>query len=322
MVSTVALWATIPVIDFSSISKGNLLLLTLSPPVPLFSFPKSQKEAVLVFEKVCFISVSGGKDSTLCLALALEKYRGTDTPVIPVFADTCWEHPATYQYLEQLEEFFGIKIHRVSGFKGGLPALIRKNTIFPSPRRRFCTQLLKTEPQRKFYEQFYFNFPFEVAEVWQGIRRDESVRRRNTEDFLLPAGERTRFGEVYPFHIYFLYPIKDLTERQVFEELRKRGIPLNPLYAQGFRRVGCYPCFLSKKDIIQVIMKALEGDVFSVVRLEEMKALDRDVQGRFNIDYSLKELIEKADKELKKAKKIAEAKARMLTLPFMEAVYE
>jgi len=98
--------------------------------------------------------------------------------------------------------------------------------------------------------------------------------------------------------VHFIYPIKDLTERQVFGELRKRGIPLNPLYAQGFKRVGCYPCFLSKKDIIQVILKALEGDVFSVVRLEEMKALDRDLQGRFNIDYSLKELIEKARKNM------------------------
>ena len=53
--------------------------------------------------------------------------------------------------------------------------------------------------------------------------------------------------------------------------------------------------------------------MFSVVRLEEMKALDRDVQGRFNIDYSLKELIEKA-------KKKHELSKRMLTLPFVEAV--
>ena len=273
-----------------------------------------------MLKKICFVSVSGGKDSTLTLALALEKYRNTDVPVVPTFCDTGWEHPATYDYLDELENFFGIRIHRITGVEGGLPALIRKKTIFPSPRRRYCTQLLKTEPHRKFYEQYYFHFPFEVAEVWMGIRREESVHRRNTRDYILAAGEKTRFGETYPFHIHFRYPIKDLSEKQVFEELRKRGIPVNPLYSQGFKRVGCYPCFLSKKNIIQVIQKALEGDRFSAERLKEMELLDNDVQGRFNIDYSFEELKRKADKELRKARKIAEAKARMLILPFVEVL--
>jgi tRNA(Ile)-lysidine synthase TilS/MesJ len=42
----------------------------------------------MVAGKVCFVSVSGGKDSTLTLALAVEKYRGTGIPVVAVFCDT------------------------------------------------------------------------------------------------------------------------------------------------------------------------------------------------------------------------------------------
>jgi len=266
----------------------------------------------VLFEKVCFVSVSGGKDSTLTLALALEKYRGTDVPVIAVFADTHWEHPLTYKYLDQLEEFFGIRIQRLSGYNGGLPELIKKKRIFPSPRRRFCTQILKSKIFRKLYLWTYLHFPFKVAEVWQGIRREESRSRRNVSDLVLKAGEK-RFGERYPFDVHFIYPIKNLRERQVFEELKKRGIPINPLYEQGFKRVGCYPCFISKKDIVQVILKALEGDRFAVQRLKEMKELDCLIASKFYINHTLNELIEQAKARKEKADRI---KKYLLPLPF------
>ncbi len=264
----------------------------------------------MVFQKVCFVSVSGGKDSTLCLALALEKYRETGTPVIPVFADTHWEHQLTYQYLDKLEEFFGIKIHRVE-YKGGLPALLRKFKIFPSPRRRFCTRSCKTVPIYRFYERFYFHFPFKKAEVWYGLRRDESVARKKIEDWELPAGSKTRFGESFPFTIHFHYPIKNLTKEQVFRELKRRGIPLNPLYLTGHSRVGCYPCFLSQKDIKQVILSALKGDEVAQKRVSQLICWEREFGKTVNVDISIHALIEKA-------KKKHELSKRMLTLPFAE----
>ena len=262
-------------------------------------------------DKIVFVSVSGGKDSTLTLALALEEYEGTDTPIVALFCDTDWEHPLTYQYLDQLEEHFRIKIHRLNGTS--LPELIKKKSIFPSPRRRFCTSECKTVPTYEFYESIYFSFPFRVAEVWQGIRRDESVSRRKTEEYTLQPFQKTRFGESFPFALSYRYPILNLTEKEVFKELERRGVPINPLYQQGFKRVGCYPCFLSKKDIIQVIQRALEGDEFASKRLREMQLLDNSVQGRFHIDCSLKELIEKAKKKHELSKK-------MLILPFVEAL--
>ena len=259
-----------------------------------------------MFKKVVLVPVSGGKDSALCLALALERYKNTGIPVLASFYDTGWEHPLTYEYLERLEGFFQVKIHRVRGVKGGLPALIRKKQIFPSLRRRYCTQVLKVRPQAKFCKQYYFHFPFKTVEVWMGIRKGESVRRKNTQDYFLTAGEKDPFGETYPFHIHFHFPIKDLSTRQVFEELRKRGIPVNPLYSQGFKRVGCFPCFLSRREIIEVIVKAYEGDEFARKRLREMEELNRSVRGRLHIDYTLDEL-----------KEIALSKSRMLKLPLV-----
>ncbi|GHU19922.1 hypothetical protein FACS189475_07960 [Betaproteobacteria bacterium] len=57
------------------------------------------------------ISVSGGKDSTALLLLALE--RCPRESVIPIFCDTGNEHSSTYEYLRYLEQALDIQIVRL-----------------------------------------------------------------------------------------------------------------------------------------------------------------------------------------------------------------
>lgn len=57
------------------------------------------------------ISVSGGKDSTATLLIAIERCGREN--VIAIFCDTGNEHEATYAYLAYLEQALGITIHRL-----------------------------------------------------------------------------------------------------------------------------------------------------------------------------------------------------------------
>jgi len=57
------------------------------------------------------ISVSGGKDSTATLLLALERCPAGS--VVPIFCDTGNEHAQTYAYLDYLEGALGVKVHRL-----------------------------------------------------------------------------------------------------------------------------------------------------------------------------------------------------------------
>jgi len=57
------------------------------------------------------ISVSGGKDSTATLLLALE--RCPRESILPIFCDTGNEHEAVYEYLSYLEQALGISIVRL-----------------------------------------------------------------------------------------------------------------------------------------------------------------------------------------------------------------
>ena len=58
-------------------------------------------------------SVSGGKDSTAVMLYLREK----GISFTPVFCDTGWEHPITYDYLSYLEKALDINIVRVRNEK-------------------------------------------------------------------------------------------------------------------------------------------------------------------------------------------------------------
>lgn len=73
-------------------------------------------------------SVSGGKDSTESMdAGAL---FGSHWPPRYVFADTGWEAPETYEYLDVLRNRLGIRIDVVE-VDGGMRARIRVRAGFP-----------------------------------------------------------------------------------------------------------------------------------------------------------------------------------------------
>ena len=84
------------------------------------------------------ISVSGGKDSTATLLLALE--RVPREQIVAIFCDTGNEIPVTHAYLDDLESHLGIRIHRL---KADFSAEI-------AAKRRFIArdQRMKREYQR------------------------------------------------------------------------------------------------------------------------------------------------------------------------------
>ncbi|HEY6019780.1 MAG TPA: phosphoadenosine phosphosulfate reductase family protein [Candidatus Paceibacterota bacterium] len=57
------------------------------------------------------VSVSGGKDSTATLLLAIENCQRDS--IVPIFCDTGNEHHAVYEYLAYLEQALDITIHRL-----------------------------------------------------------------------------------------------------------------------------------------------------------------------------------------------------------------
>ena len=245
------------------------------------------------------ISVSGGKDSTATLLLAIE--RGIEFDA--VFADTGHEHQQTYEYLDYLESTLGFTLRRVKArfaakiagkrefivqqwAKDGVPQARIDRALellvptgipmldlclwkgrMPSTKARFCTQELKVIPITK---QVLIPALREFGKVWswQGVRAEESLARA-----MLPWIDRE--GD-FP-GIYNYRPLLKWTAAEVFAMHAKHGIEPNPLYKQGMGRVGCMPCIMCRKGELSEIAKRFPEEI---KRVGEWEALVSQVAKR------------------------------------------
>lgn len=222
------------------------------------------------------ISVSGGKDSTALLLLAIERHPDN---MQAVFADVGNEHDITYEYVRYLEKATGVKIRWIKADfsqqierkkayviakwsdKGVLQETITRAVSalvptgipfldlclwkgrFPSAKAAFCSEELKRNP---IIEQVHLPLLEDGNTLysWQGVRADES-RRRAALDELENVG-----GGLWNYR-----PILKWTASDCFAMHRKHGIKHNPLYEMGMGRVGCMPCINCRKDELLEISK-------------------------------------------------------------------
>lgn len=236
------------------------------------------------------VSVSGGKDSTALLLLAIER----NTPNLQaVFADTGHEHPQTYEYIQYLNDtLFPIRIvkadftEQIARKREYVAAKWREKGVseesiervlaaahptgnpfldmciwkgrFPSTKARFCTDELKRNP---VMEQVLIPLLDQKQTVWswQGVRADESLARRD-----LPELDEVGGG------LWNYRPILKWTAQDCFDLHKKHGIKHNPLYEQGMGRVGCMPCIHARKDELLEISKRFPEEIKRVAMWEQI----------------------------------------------------
>ena len=119
----------------------------------------------------------------------------------------------------------------------------------PTRWRRFCcTRLKETGPRELKHATHAF-----------GVRRAESAKRKERDSIEMSnnkkkpgvrfrydnAGDVLQSGACYAKKYFFLNPMAYWTDRDVWEYTEARGIETNPLYAEGFTRIGCVGCPLA-----------------------------------------------------------------------------
>jgi len=153
---------------------------------------------------------SFGKDSMVTLHLALSV--DPNIPVFSILAST--EFPETYAFAKEMAKKYNIKNY--------------KEYVFDQQEGEKCCGKPKVEATKLALKDY---------DAWiSGVRRTEGITRANFEPV------ETKNGLVK------VNPILDFTELDIWRYLALNQVPINPMYKQGYRSLGCKLCSFPEEN--------------------------------------------------------------------------
>ena len=211
------------------------------------------KEAERLFDMPLVVRYSGGKDSDVILQLAKE----SGVPFRVTHNLTTADPPDNVYYIRRVfaalrEE--GIDC-RINVPRRSLWKIMRETLVIPSRIMRVCCSELK---ERRMPDAPYIVTGVRWAEsagrrAKSGIAmvHNASARERGVEAAAAgllttdDASSRRLFEQCQMRGVRVLNPIIDWSDDDVWDYLHSRGIEGNPLYKEGWTRIGCVGCPLA-----------------------------------------------------------------------------
>lgn len=221
-------------------------------------FRWAAKEAERLFDMPLVVRYSGGKDSDVILQLAKE----SGVPFRVTHNLTTADPPDNVYYIRRVfaalrEEGIDCRIYVP---KRSLWKIMRETLVIPSRVMRVCCSELK---ERKMPDAPY---------IVTGVRWAESAGRRAKSGIAMvctashvhahggeekaaaagllttdDASTRRLFEQCQMRGVRVLNPIIDWSDDDVWSYLHSRGIEGNPLYKEGWTRIGCVGCPLASR---------------------------------------------------------------------------
>ncbi|HIT72184.1 MAG TPA: phosphoadenosine phosphosulfate reductase family protein [Candidatus Fimicola cottocaccae] len=230
------------------------------------------------YEKPLIVTTSGGKDSDVCIRLALnagipfEVQHNLTTADAP---ETVYHVRNTFKRLENKGIKCSFNYPTYKGKRATMWNLIPQKLLPPTRIMRYCCSVLKEQSGKD-------------RMITTGVRWDESVRRKNTRatyelfankienKILLNDNDDTRrlFENCQLKAKRIVNPVIDWTNRDIWNYIHSENIPMNPLYSCGFDRVGCIGCPMAGKK------RNLEFAKYPKYKENYIKAFDRMLEER------------------------------------------
>lgn len=199
------------------------------------------------YGKPLLITYSGGKDSQVLVALA--ERSGIDFEVVN--SHTTADAPETVYFIrEQFRKMEGRGINcaiekpRYKGKPTSMWSLIPQKMMPPTRLVRYCCAVLKENTGRDRF-------------IATGVRWAESTRRKNSRGVMElmhkdPTKRIILMGDNDEKRQLFetcnlkskmtVNPIVDWSDDDVWDYTHSEHLPVNPLYCEGHKRVGCIGC--------------------------------------------------------------------------------
>lgn len=176
----------------------------------------------------CFTCSFQAEDMVL---LHLVRERLPNIPVL--FLETGYHFEETYRYRDEMTARYALNLVNIIPENTVAEQETQFGLLYQS-RPDECCKMRKVRPLFRALEAY---------EIWfTGLRRVQSPTRANLkalDRFSLPSGKE----------LLKVSPLADWLDKEVWQFVRARDIPLMPLYAQGFTSIGCEPCTARPSDL-------------------------------------------------------------------------
>ncbi len=203
--------------DISKINELNENFKNANPESVLQYFLKEHKN------KIALASSMGAEDQVLTYMIA-----NIDKSCRIFTLDTGRVFPETYSTIERTKLQYGIDISIYFPDTSAVEEMVNEkgvNLFYESvENRKRCCNVRKMEPLRR---------AFKGLDVWIcGLRKEQAVTRKDTQMIEWDSDNQ----------LVKLNPLINWTEKEVWDLIRKNGIPYNKLHDKGFPSIGCQPC--------------------------------------------------------------------------------
>ncbi len=214
------------------------------------------KEASLMslhyYQQPLIITDSGGKDSTVCKELAAR----AGIPFEIMHNHTTADAPETVRFVrsearrfENAGYKYSINMPTYKGQRVSMWSLIPMKLMPPTRLVRYCCSILKENGEAN-------------RMICTGVRWDESNSRKNNRGIYETIGatkaskiilnndnddKRQLFENCKLKATRVVNPIVDWTDNDVWDFIHDAKKPINPLYEEGWHRVGCIGCPMASK---------------------------------------------------------------------------
>ena len=151
-------------------------------------------------------------------------------PAARIFTlDTGRLNQETYDVMDRVREKYGIKLEVMFPKADAVEGMVRAkgmNLFYDSiENRKECCGIRKVEP---------LNRALRDLDAWiTGLRRQQSVTRT--------AVGKIEVDEAHNKMVK-INPLADWTQEQVWDYIKKNGVPYNKLHDIGYPSIGCAPC--------------------------------------------------------------------------------
>ena len=132
----------------------------------------------------------------------------------------------THEMIDAVRHRYGVSVEVVAPVAEEVEAMVARhgtNLFYASvEQRRLCCEVRKVRPLERKLREF---------DVWAAVLRRGQGQTRAGVRKLEEMDGRIR-----------LSPLADWTSAEVEAYTRDRGVPVHPLYAEGYASIGCAPC--------------------------------------------------------------------------------